>query len=73
MADEKKKSREVQPTVLEWSRYLVLDKCLRDQHRNYYKEDLVKAVNRMLERIHLCPEEGVYGCQVPKGVWHRWR
>ncbi len=22
------------------------------------------------ERIHLCPEEGVYGCQVPKGVWH---
>ena len=47
---KKKKSREVQPTVLEWSRYLVLDKCLRDQHRNYYKEDLVKAVNRMLER-----------------------
>ena len=22
------------------------------------------------ERIHLCPEEGVYGCQVPIGVWH---
>lgn len=22
------------------------------------------------ERIHLCPEEGDYGCQVPKGVWH---
>ena len=22
------------------------------------------------ERIHLCPEEGIYGCQVPKGVWH---
>lgn len=22
------------------------------------------------ERIHLCPEEGAYGCQVPKGVWH---
>ena len=22
------------------------------------------------ERIHLCPGEGVYGCQVPKGVWH---
>ena len=22
------------------------------------------------ERIHLSPEEGVYGCQVPKGVWH---
>ena len=23
-----------------------------------------------VERIHLCPEEGVYGNQVPKGVWH---
>ncbi len=22
------------------------------------------------ERIHLCPETGAYGCQVPKGVWH---
>lgn len=22
------------------------------------------------ERIHLCPAEGAYGCQVPKGVWH---
>ena len=22
------------------------------------------------ERIHLSPEEGVYGCQVSKGVWH---
>lgn len=22
------------------------------------------------ERIHLCSEEGAYGCQVPKGVWH---
>ena len=22
------------------------------------------------ERIHLCPEDGAYGCQVPKGVWH---
>ena len=52
---KKKKSREVQPTVLEWSRYLVLDKCLRDQHRNYYKEDLVKAVNRMLERYDYTP------------------
>ena len=22
------------------------------------------------ERIHLCAEDGTYGCQVPKGVWH---
>ena len=48
MADEKRKHRTVQPTALEWSRYLVLDKCLRDQHRYYHMEDLVKAVNRML-------------------------
>ena len=29
-----------------------------------------KVTLRETERIHLCPEEGVYGCQVPKGVWH---
>ena len=29
-----------------------------------------KITLRESERIHLCPEEGVYGCQVPKGVWH---
>ena len=23
-----------------------------------------------VERIHLCLEEGAYGCQVPRGVWH---
>ena len=23
-----------------------------------------------VERFHLCPAEGRYGCQVPKGVWH---
>ena len=22
------------------------------------------------ERYHLCPSEGRFGCQVPKGVWH---
>lgn len=25
---------------------------------------------RETERIHLCPSEGRYGCQVPKGAWH---
>ena len=50
MADEKRKHREVGPTVMEWSRYLVLDKCLRDQHRYYHLEDLVTAVNKMLKR-----------------------
>lgn len=23
-----------------------------------------------IARFHLCPTEGYYGCQVPKGVWH---
>lgn len=23
-----------------------------------------------IERIPLCPAEGVYGCQVPEGTWH---
>ena len=29
-----------------------------------------KVTLKESERFHLCPEEGVYGCQVPKGVWH---
>lgn len=29
-----------------------------------------KVTLKEVERIHLCPEEGEYGCQVPKGVWH---
>lgn len=33
--------------------------------------DMVRKVGfKEVERIHLCPEEGVYGCQVPKGMWH---
>ena len=29
-----------------------------------------KVSLKEVERIHLCPENSVYGCQVPKGVWH---
>lgn len=29
-----------------------------------------KVTLKESERIHLCPEEGAYGCVVPKGVWH---
>lgn len=29
-----------------------------------------KVTLKESERIHLCPEEGAYGCQVPQGVWH---
>ena len=55
MAEKKRKSRECTPTTLEWGRYLVLDKCLRDQHRYYHMEDLVTTVNRMLERYDFYP------------------
>ena len=50
MQGDRRKNRAVQPTVLEWSRYLVLDQCLRDRNRYYYLEDLVEAVNKMLRR-----------------------
>ena len=37
-------------------------------------EEVVSADGKITlketERIHLNPEEGMYGCQVPKGVWH---
>lgn len=34
-------------------------------------QDVARKVSlREVERIHLCPAEGKYGCQVPKGVWH---
>ncbi|MCD8555155.1 MAG: WbuC family cupin fold metalloprotein [Bacteroides graminisolvens] len=29
-----------------------------------------KVTLREMKRIHLCPAEGKFGCQVPKGVWH---
>ena len=29
-----------------------------------------KVTLREFERIHLCTQDGAYGCQVPKGVWH---
>lgn len=34
-------------------------------------QDVARKVTlREVERIHLCPSEGKFGCQVPKGVWH---
>lgn len=34
-------------------------------------QDIVRKVTlREVDRIHLCPAEGKYGCQVPKGMWH---
>ncbi len=34
-------------------------------------QNVVRKVEyREVQRIHLCPAEGKYGCQVPKGAWH---
>ena len=34
-------------------------------------QDVARKVEyREVERIHLCPAEGQYGCQIPKGAWH---
>ena len=29
-----------------------------------------KTVLRELRRVSLCPSEGCFGCQIPKGMWH---
>lgn len=34
-------------------------------------QDIVRKVEyRETQRIHLCPIEAKYGCQIPKGAWH---
>lgn len=34
-------------------------------------QDVARRVEyREVRRIHLCPAEGLHGCQVPKGAWH---
>lgn len=29
-----------------------------------------KVFYREIQRIHLCPSQAQYGCQIPKGAWH---
>lgn len=34
-------------------------------------QDVTRKVEyREIQRIHLCPTEAMYGCQIPKGAWH---
>ena len=34
-------------------------------------QDVTRKVEfREVQRIHLCPAQAKYGCQVPKGAWH---
>ena len=34
-------------------------------------QDVTRKVEfREVQRIHLCPAQAKYGCQIPKGAWH---
>lgn len=34
-------------------------------------QDIVRKVEyREKKRIHICPTQGIYGYQIPKGAWH---
>lgn len=34
-------------------------------------QDVTRKVEyREMQRIHLCPAEAKYGCQIPQGAWH---
>ncbi len=38
---------------------------------NSLTQDIAKKTTfKEVERILLCPAEGKYGCQIPKGAWH---
>ena len=40
-------------------------------HMGMDAQDVTRKVEyREVQRIRLCPAEGKYGCQVPKGAWH---
>ena len=41
--------------------------CLCGRMDEVFYDDNMKEV----KRISLCPAKGVYGCQIPIGVWHR--
>ncbi|MGN0006929.1 MAG: WbuC family cupin fold metalloprotein [Alistipes sp.] len=43
-----------------------LDEIIYDEH---IAED-GQMVYKECQRIRLCPSQGDYGCQVPKGAWH---
>lgn len=47
--------------------------CCADMPLGMDAQDVVrpKTCYVEVERIRLCPAEGHYGCQVPKGAWHK--
>ena len=49
--------------------------CLCGRMEEIFYEQVTDAEGNVSytesERFCLCPKEGFFGCQVPKGVWHR--
>ena len=42
-----------------------------DFQQNMDAQDIARKVEyREVQRIHLCPAQVKYGCQIPKGAWH---
>lgn len=51
-----------------------MDEVIYEEVVSYQKDGddpLRKVTYQEIERIHLCPQEGKYGCQVPLGAWHK--
>lgn len=47
-----------------------LSKVTPGYYRNQYVSGRTLSEYREVQRIHLCPAETKYGCQIPKGAWH---
>lgn len=47
-----------------------LDEVLYEEDDEEEGEVAKKRILKEIKRIHICPAEGIYGCLVPKGVWH---
>ena len=42
-----------------------------DFQKSMDAQDIARKVEyREVQRIHLCPAQGKYGCQIPQGAWH---
>ena len=43
----------------------------KDFQQSMDAQDIARKVEyREVQRIHLCPTQAKYGCQIPKGAWH---
>lgn len=50
-----------------------MDEVIYDEVVSYQQDggDTIRKLSyQEIERIHLCPENGDFACQVPKGAWH---